>query len=62
MYGFIWRHLPGNWFVKLLISLVLIAVAVFLLMQYVFPVIAPYMPFNDATVTSMGIGSHAWAA
>ncbi|GAA1997742.1 hypothetical protein [Brevibacterium samyangense] len=50
MYGFLWRHLPGPWPVKLLISLVLVAAAVYLLMEYVFPVIAPYMPFNDATV------------
>lgn len=50
MYEFIWRSLPGNWFVKLVISLILIALVVFVLMQYVFPVIAPYMPFNDATV------------
>ena len=28
----------------------MIAGIVFVLMQYVFPVIAPYMPFNDATV------------
>lgn len=50
MYELIWRILPGNWFVKTLISLILIAGIVFVLMQYVFPVIAPYMPFNDATV------------
>lgn len=50
MYEFIWRHLPGNWFVKTLISAVLIAAIVFVLMQYVFPIIAPYMPFNDATI------------
>lgn len=50
MYEFIWRILPGNWVVKTLISIVLIAIIVFVLMQYVFPVIAPYMPFNDATV------------
>ena len=50
MYELIWRILPGNWFVKTLISLILIAGIVFVLMQYVFPVIAPYMPLNDATV------------
>src|SRR5699024_1745809 len=32
----------------------LIAAVVLLLMQYVFPVIAPYMPFNNATVTDGG--------
>lgn len=52
MYEFIWRLLPGNWFIKFILSLLLIAVVVFVLMQYVFPVIAPYMPFNDATIES----------
>lgn len=54
MYELIWRILPGNWFVKLLISLILIAAVVFVLMQYIFPVVAPYMPFNNATVTDGG--------
>ncbi|PKY70098.1 hypothetical protein CYJ40_06850 [Brevibacterium ravenspurgense] len=59
MYEFIWRLLPGNWFVKTIISALLIAVIVFVLMQYVFPVIAPYMPFNDATIE--GRAAHATA-
>lgn len=59
MYEFIWRLLPGNWFVKTIISALLIAVIVFVLMQYVFPVIAPYMPFNDATIE--GRAFHATA-
>ena len=56
MYAFIWRMLPGPWIVKALIALVLIAAAVFVLMQYVFPIIAPYMPFNDATVDEGALG------
>ncbi|MCI4012012.1 hypothetical protein [Brevibacterium sp. ZH18] len=54
MYGLIWRLLPGNWVVKLILALILIAAVVLLLMQYVFPVVAPYMPFNNATVTDNG--------
>lgn len=54
MYGLIWRLLPGNWFIKLIFALILIAAVVLLLMQYVFPVVAPYMPFNNATVTDGG--------
>ncbi|MGC3020694.1 hypothetical protein [Brevibacterium sp. FAM 24630] len=54
MYALIWRLLPGNWVVKLILALILIAAVVLLLMQYVFPVIAPYMPFNNATVTDGG--------
>ena len=54
MYALLWRALPGNWFVKLLICLVLIAAAVYVLLEYVFPVIEPYMPFNDATIEEGG--------
>ena len=54
MYGFIWRHLPGPAWLKAIEALILIAGIVYLLMQYVFPVIAPYMPFNNATVTEGG--------
>lgn len=54
MYAFIWRHLPGPWIVRLLIALMLIAAVCYLLMQFIFPVIAPFMPFNDATVDEGG--------
>ena len=33
MYGWIWRHLPGNTLVRVLISLVLVLGIVFLLFQ-----------------------------
>lgn len=51
MYGFIWRHLPGNAWVKALISIVLIMAVVCVLFQYVFPWAEPLLPFNDSTVT-----------
>lgn len=54
MYELIWRILPGNRFSKLILSLGLIAGACYLLMQFVFPVVAPYMPFNDATIEEGG--------
>ncbi|MFG3253965.1 hypothetical protein [Streptomyces sp. NPDC048172] len=50
MYGWIWRHLPGNAIVRALISLVLVAGVVFLLFQYVFPWAEPLLPFNNVTV------------
>ncbi|WP_432108027.1 hypothetical protein [Streptomyces sp. AA1529] len=50
MYGWIWRHLPGNVYVRALISAVLVTGAVFLLFQYVFPWAEPLLPFNDVTV------------
>lgn len=37
MYGWIWRHLPGNAWVRGIISLVLVLGVVYALFQYVFP-------------------------
>lgn len=50
MYGFIWRHLPGPTPVKILISVVLLAAVFMLLMEVIFPIISPYMPYNDVSV------------
>ena len=50
MYSWIWRHLPGNGWVRALISLVLIIAVVYVLFQYVFPWAEPLLPFNDVTV------------
>ncbi|WP_165956176.1 hypothetical protein [Streptomyces hainanensis] len=47
MYGWIWRHLPGNTAVRALISLALAMAAVYLLFEYVFPWAEPIMPFNN---------------
>ena len=45
MYGWIWRHLPGNTWAKAVIVAV-----VYVLFQYVFPWAEPLLPFNDVTV------------
>ncbi|GAA2384253.1 hypothetical protein GCM10010420_03080 [Streptomyces glaucosporus] len=50
MYGWIWRHLPGNTLVRALISLVLVLAAVYVLFQYVFPWAEPLLPFSDGTL------------
>lgn len=50
MYGWIWRHLPGNAWVRALISLLLVLAVVYILFQYVFPWAEPLLPFNDVTV------------
>ena len=50
MYGWIWRHLPGNTLVRSLLSLVLVLGVVFLLFEYVFPWAEPLLPFNNVTV------------
>ncbi|WP_022917354.1 hypothetical protein [Ruania albidiflava] len=50
MYGWIWRHLPGPVLVRLLLALLLVLAVVAALFLWVFPAIAPYVPFNDQTV------------
>ncbi|MEN8649765.1 hypothetical protein ABCR94_03685 [Streptomyces sp. 21So2-11] len=50
MYGWIWRRLPGNVWVRAFIAFVLILAVVYALFQYVFPWAEPLLPFNDVTV------------
>jgi len=50
MYGPLWRLLPGRWPVKAFLSLILTAGVVVLCFLWVFPTIAPLMPFNDNTI------------
>ncbi|WNI16687.1 hypothetical protein [Actinacidiphila sp. ITFR-21] len=59
MYGWIWRHLPGNAYVRALISLVLTFAVVYLLFQYVFPWAEPLLPFNQVTVDNQDNGLRA---
>lgn len=49
-YGLLWRLLPGPRVVKVAEALVLAVAAVAALFIWLFPLIAPYMPFNDTTV------------
>ncbi len=51
MYGWIWHHLPGPTLLRLLLAAVLLAAVVAALFTWVFPHLAPYVPFNDGTVT-----------
>ena len=46
MYGPLWRALPGPWWVKTLIVLVLVLAIVAVLFMWVFPIVALYMPFT----------------
>ncbi|MHA3946205.1 hypothetical protein [Cellulomonas bogoriensis] len=50
MYGLLWRLLPGPVWFRLILLLGLIAATLVVCFQWVFPAIAPYMPFNDTTV------------
>ncbi len=50
MYGWLWRRLPGPVWVRTIIALVLAGAVVVALFGWVFPAIAPHMPFNQLTV------------
>ncbi|WP_405005474.1 hypothetical protein OHV13_15745 [Kitasatospora purpeofusca] len=57
MYGWIWRHLPGNILVKAAISVLLVLGLVYLLFTYIFPWAEPLLPFGDVTVDGNGDGA-----
>lgn len=50
MYAWIWRHLPGPWPVRALLSLMIAAAVVFGLFTVVFPWAEHALPFVDVTV------------
>lgn len=50
MYAALWRSLPGPAWVKALQCLVLLLAVVAVCFVWLFPAVAPYMPFNDNTV------------
>jgi hypothetical protein len=57
MYVWIWRHLPGNVWVRALLTLLLIAGVAALLFFVVFPWVEPKLPFNDVTVDPSSAGA-----
>jgi hypothetical protein len=50
VYGWIWRHLPGRTPVRVVIAAVLVAAVVAVCFVWVYPALAPLMPFNNTTV------------
>lgn len=50
MYGWIWRHLPGPAAARLLIVGVLVLAVIAVCFQWVFPAVAPHLPWQDNTV------------
>lgn len=52
MYPWIWRHLPGPLPVKAALAALLVVLVVLVLFQYGFSHLAPYVPFNDGTVST----------
>lgn len=50
MYGWIFRHLPGPLLLRVLTSLVLVACAVFLMVEFLFPWMSQFTQFTDSTI------------
>lgn len=50
MYAALWRALPGPRLAKAVQCLVLALLVLAVCFVWVFPAIAPHMPFNEATV------------
>ena len=50
MYAALWRRLPGGRLGKSVSALVLFAATVVVLFGWVFPAVAPLLPFEDVTV------------
>ena len=55
MYGWLYRIMPGPAIVKLMLLALLFLAVVAVLFTWVFPAIAPYMPFNHNTVGEASI-------
>lgn len=51
MYAALWRVLPGPWWVRLLILLVLIAAVLYGLLFYAFPWVSQFVNPQEVTVT-----------
>jgi hypothetical protein len=52
IYPWIWRHLPGNTWIRAAISLVAFLLAVLFLFTVVFPWAEGVLPFLDVTVNN----------
>ena len=56
MYAWLFRHLPGPLWARIVLTVLLLAAIVVALFAWVFPAIAPYMPFNDGMVGAAAPG------
>ena len=56
MYAALWHKLPGPWWVKTLILVILAAVVLVVCFNWFFPWVSDYMPFNEQTVEAQAAG------
>lgn len=51
MYAWIFRHLPGPLWVRIILSILLILIVAYILLEYAFPAFVEYSPFyRDVTI------------
>jgi hypothetical protein len=55
MYGALWRILPGPWWVRVLILLVLFAAVLVACVLWLFPYIDQFVAPTDSTVEARGV-------
>lgn len=56
MYSWIFRHLPGPLWIRIIQTLLMIALIILLLMNFAFPWASQYSPWTDSTVGALGAG------
>jgi hypothetical protein len=57
MYGALWRVLPGPWWVRVLILLVLAALALYGLFFHVFPWVAATFVPDDGVIDALAVAT-----
>lgn len=55
MYAWLFRHLPGPLWIRIIQTLLLLAFVVLVLMNYVFPWANQYSPWNESTVEAAAL-------
>lgn len=50
MYPWIWRHLPGPYWARAVIAVLLVSIVVLALFEWVFPWVSSQLPYQDQTV------------
>ncbi|MDR2379780.1 MAG: hypothetical protein LBE08_01150 [Bifidobacteriaceae bacterium] len=50
MYGWLWHHLPGPWFVRVFLLAAAAAGIVAACFVWFFPWVSPLLPFNHVTI------------
>lgn len=56
MYAWLFRRLPGPLWLRIVVTVAVVAAIVVALFGWVFPALAPLLPFNDDPVGASALG------